>query len=77
MVMTTIAMCMTVIYFFLCSVAFFCDLNIKMQGLTREWVITVNEDFFAEHICNTEDWRSRFITGAELQARFDIRTRRE
>ena len=67
MMMTTIAMRMAVIYFCLCRVAFFRDLNIEMQRLPRERMIAVNKHFLAQHIYDAKQRRARFIAGAKLK----------
>ena len=50
MMMTTIAVGMTVAYFFFCGTSFFGDFDVEMQRLSRERVIAVNKDVLAQHI---------------------------
>ena len=65
--MTTIAVGMTVLYFFFCGLSFFGDFHIEMQSLSRERVIAVNKDFLAQHIYDAKQQRARFVTGAKLK----------
>ena len=67
MMMTTIAVGMTVAYFFFCGTSFFGDFDVEMQRLSRERVIAVNKDVLAQHIYDAKQQRARFIAGAKLK----------